>query len=310
MALSKKDLTAITEAMQQMLTDSENRTHQMMQHMLADSENRTHQMISELRTDLGFMRGILTESYVRQALIKKGSEESDRCLVQSLSDLTMLVASCIEGTIISGPRSLDVALKEKQKPSQDQLTHNYVKKLIDFIYLKNETIQNSLIRHFNVRPEFARAIFSGKGPGKTTLPEPNVGLETKLFKYIAMDKAERSYALKTRDGLGIILFTCACDTIPVHEVEFDIKPVIEKFPDMLFLKVTEVKSSTSSLSKAVSQLSQRLSILEKTAIVIFGNGVKVHKHGIVSIPAMYKEVNSDYNPDYSKLGFQLDVNYI
>ena len=317
MALSGEDLAAI----KQLIMASENRTQIHTQQMIMASENRTQQMImasenrmqrelKEIKTDTGKMRGILTETNIRQALNRKSVDETDGVLVQSLPDLTRLVVSCIKGPTNYGPRPFKVALREKLHPSQEQVTHRFVKKLVDYIYSKNATIQEKLINEFSIRPIFAKAIFTAKGTSEIQLPLPTTDFEGKIRQFVVMDKSQRSYSLETCDGFGFLLFSCACDTVPVHELELDVKPFIEKFTDVLILKVSEIKSSRSLVSDAASQLKQRLDVLERAAIVMYGNGIKVRKVGTVLIPLSEREESSEYNPDSSKLGFELLVKYI
>ena len=84
MALSKKDL----ESIKGLLVDGENRTRHMItesekrtRHMITESENRTLKMITEndhrtrqlitsISDQIADMRAVMTESYVRQVLIR------------------------------------------------------------------------------------------------------------------------------------------------------------------------------------------------------------------------------------------------
>jgi hypothetical protein len=135
-------------------------------------------------------------------------------------------------------------------------------------------------------------------------------MEMKIKRFETMNVENRKYALETCDGFGMLLFSCCCDVDPTHELEFDAMPRIEKAPKLLIIKVIEIKSSRYSVSTAVSQLRRRLNILERAAIVTFGNGATAFKRGSVVIPAREKIVGAEYKPDYSKLGFQLDIVYV
>jgi hypothetical protein len=86
MALSGEDLAAIKE-------------------LIMDSESRMQHELKGIKDDVGKVRGILTETSIRQALSRRCVDETDGFLVQSLSDLTRLVVSCVEGPTNYGPRS-------------------------------------------------------------------------------------------------------------------------------------------------------------------------------------------------------------
>lgn len=117
--------------------------------------------------------------------------------------------------------------------------------LIDLIFNHQDHVIASLGMRYNISASHAKALFSSR-PQKLT-PVTNNIVEKAIIKYAAVNRNQRADILYSSTGFGLLLFCCACNnTDPVHEVEFDRIPTLNRFDDTIVLNVYEKKSSPES----------------------------------------------------------------
>lgn len=259
---------------------------------------------------VGEIKGIVSESSVLSSLEwKVGKEYLAPSVFNTIDSISFLVINQFESKRTTDEMVNVLLQAENKQNSAESKIQKLSKKIIDIIFDKSnrQKIMQRLILDFNVSSEIAALLYSPKNSTNPitidksitlTRSEKTIAIEKSIEKLSKKDGAEKRYFLASEPGLGLLLYSCLCcrsSVLPVHELETDLKPIIQMLnTKYISLTIYETKSSRKSTKKAIYQLIQRLDVIGGFLSILYPSQ-EVVKNGIVIITSYYK--NSGENSD-------------
>eukprot|EP00597_Dinobryon_sp_UTEXLB2267_P009802 CAMPEP_0170099950 /NCGR_PEP_ID=MMETSP0020_2-20130122/1349_1 /TAXON_ID=98059 /ORGANISM="Dinobryon sp., Strain UTEXLB2267" /LENGTH=194 /DNA_ID=CAMNT_0010322715 /DNA_START=1138 /DNA_END=1722 /DNA_ORIENTATION=- len=186
--------------------------------------------------------------------------------------------------------------------SKYQLINKATKKLVNHIYHNYESVMDALVNHLNIRREFAEAICSEPLKEDSLPSDHRTDFENTIAQFAMSNKGDR-YMMISDSVFGLILFSCCCDCIPIHELEFDMQPQIRKLSvkKEFMITIYEIKRSRGLVS-----IRQRLKILENALIAIY-KATRVELEGVLLLSSRWnrEEFAATLPPD-SDFDFRIE----